>query len=181
MNDQELTKYSGEHLLYEFRMFWWLTGAVSYMDGYMRDALLEAWLVHLRNLINFFCSKGSQDDVIAAHFFDNPNAWSKPESDTLDKALYRANKELSHITAKRRYKGEEDTDWKIGPLFDQIRNIAMKFAKDASGAKLHPDVKRLLDASHPEGMVAFGGVSLSTNSAPRPQTLLPLSRWRNTP
>ena len=55
----ELTKYSGEHLLHEFTMFWWLSGAVSYMEGYMQDALLESWVVHLRNLINFFCRPGA--------------------------------------------------------------------------------------------------------------------------
>jgi hypothetical protein len=54
MTDEELTKYSGYHLLYELKMFWWLTGALSYMEGYLHDAVLESWVVHLRNLILFF-------------------------------------------------------------------------------------------------------------------------------
>src|ERR1039458_1680695 len=133
MTDEELTKYSGEHLLHEFKMFWWLTGAISYMDGYMHDALLESWLVHLRNLIPFFChGRSDTDDVIAEDFLDNPGDWSQTESTTLKTARERANKELSHITGKRKYTGETDKDWDVVGLFREIEDIAKKFASKAS-------------------------------------------------
>jgi hypothetical protein len=81
MTNEELTKYSDEHLLYEITMFWWLSGAIWYTDGYMHDSLLESWVGHLRNLINFLCRPRQQDDLIAGDFFDNPGAWPQSESD----------------------------------------------------------------------------------------------------
>ena len=47
---------SGEHLLHELKMFWWLVEAIPFQkDGYMHGAMLESFFVHLRNLIWFFC------------------------------------------------------------------------------------------------------------------------------
>jgi hypothetical protein len=172
MNNEELTKFSGVHLLYELKMFWWLTGAISYMDGYMYDALLESWVVHLRNLINFFCRPRDRDDVIAEDFFDNPSAWSQSESGTLKNARVRADKELSHITEKRKYAGEKDKDWDVAGLFREIVDIARRFASQASEAKLHSDVKQLLGADPSEVMIVLRGVSLSTGTVSRPLVLV---------
>jgi hypothetical protein len=169
MTNEELTKYSGEHLLHELKMFWWLTGAMSYMDGYMHDALLESWVVHLRNLILFFChGKRNADDVIAKDFIDNPSEWSLSESKPLETARERANKELSHITEKRKYTGEKGKDWDVAGLFQEIHDTAKKFVSKASAAKLHSDVRRLLDAARPEVMVVLGGASHCTKTVGRP-------------
>jgi|ERR1017187_1302424 hypothetical protein len=168
MTDEELTKYSGYHLLYELKMFWWLTGALSYMEGYLHDAVLEAWVVHLRNLILFFCHpKADSDDVIAKDFLDKPDRWSQTESTTLKAARIRANKELSHITEKRKYAGEKDKDWDVAGLFREIGDIAKKFVSQASETKLHSDVRQLLAVS-PGTMVVVGGVSHSTATVSRP-------------
>jgi hypothetical protein len=171
MTGEELTKYSGEHLLHEFKMFWWLSGVIAYMDGYMHDALLESWLVHLRNLILFFChSRSDTDDVIAGDFLDNPGDWSQIESTTFKTARERANKELSHITEKRKYTGETDKDWDVAGLFREIEDIARQFASKASEAKLHSDVRRLLSAARPEVMLLLGSMSHSTNTVSRSLT-----------
>lgn len=163
MTNEELTKYSGYHLHYELKMFWWLTGAIAYMDGYMHDALLESWVVHLRNLINFFCRPRDRDDVIAEDFFDNPAAWSRSESKTLETARLRADKELSHITQKRKDADDKDRSWKVAGLSREVWDIATKFSSQASQAKLHSDVRQLLVA-RPEVMIVVGGVSHSTAS-----------------
>src|SRR5260370_11544111 len=53
--DKWLTDFSGEHLFHELKMFWWLAGNIKPdMDAYLHDALLESFVVHLRNLIDFF-------------------------------------------------------------------------------------------------------------------------------
>jgi len=43
MTNEELTKYSGEHLLYEITIFWWLSGAIWYTDGYMHESVRRVW------------------------------------------------------------------------------------------------------------------------------------------
>lgn len=167
MTNEELTKYSGAHLLYELKMFWWLTGAITYMEGYMHDALLESWVVHLRNLINFLCRPPDKDDVIAEDFFDDPAAWSRNESDKLKTGRERANKELSHVTEQRKYTGEKDKGWDVDGLFREIWDIAREFASRASGAKLHSDVRQLLRAARPELMIVLGNVEHSTATVNR--------------
>jgi hypothetical protein len=176
MTNEELTKYSGEHLLYEITMFWWLSGAIWYTDGYMHDALLESWVGHLRNLINFLCRPRQQDDVIAADFFDNPGAWPQSESDKLKTARVRADKELSHITGKRKYTSDKDKGWDVAGLFHEIEGIAKKFAATASEVKLHPDV-RLLKKPRSEAVVLLKKHSQSTNTAVGRGSLLS-SDWK---
>jgi len=167
MTDEELTKYSGYHLLYELKMFFWLTGELSYVEGYLHDAMLESWVVHLRNLINFFCRPRHRDDVIAEDFFGNPGAWSRSESKTLETARLRADKELSHITQKRKDADDKERGWNIAGLSQEVWDIATKFASQASQAKLHSDVRQLL-AARPEVEIVLGGVSHSTASVSSP-------------
>jgi hypothetical protein len=141
------------------------------MDGYMHDGLLESWVGHLRNLINLFCRPRDRDDVIAADFFDNPGEWTQSESDTLKNARVRADKELSHITGKRKYTGDKDKDWDVAGLFREIEDIANDFASKASEAKLHSDVRRLLGAARSEGVFVLGVHSHSTNEMSRGPSL----------
>jgi hypothetical protein len=167
MTDEELTKFSGEHLLHEFKMFWWTSGAVWYMDGYMRDALVESWLVHLRNLILFFCHERDRDDVIAADFFDNPDDWSLNKSKTLEDARERANKELSHITGARKYVGDPTKGWDVDALFAEIKHLAEMFAAKASHNKLHVKVRELLAASADKVVAVLAGNSQASNVTSR--------------
>jgi hypothetical protein len=62
-------------------MFWWLRENIP-PDGYMHDAAVESFVLHLRNLIDFFYPRRSvQDsDVIATDFMDDPAAWDPPTS-----------------------------------------------------------------------------------------------------
>jgi hypothetical protein len=55
-----------------------------------------------------------------------------PVSDKLKTARERANKELNHITEKRKYAGEKDKDWDVAGLFRDISDIARKFASQAT-------------------------------------------------
>jgi hypothetical protein len=107
-SDQWLTKYSSQHLLHELKMFWWLVRAIpSQKDGYMHDALLESFVVHLRNLIFFSCKEWQDDsDVVASDFLVKPGEWNERESPKLADARFRANKELSHLTTDRKDEGD---------------------------------------------------------------------------
>jgi hypothetical protein len=166
LSDHQLLDYSGEHLLYELRMFWRLTGIVPRMDGLMLSALLESYLIHLRNLIDFFYRpKDHEDDVIAADFFDDPSAWSATISTSLDAAQKRANKELSHLTTKRKSATDPSKRWEVVALFKEIEAVALRFAKAASHKKLHKDVRELLNAPQDKLMLVLGAGSNTTNSA----------------
>ena len=91
-------------------MFRWLAENLPPDRGFPLSASLESFAIHLRNLIDFFYTQSGNaqtDDLVAANFFDSPSAWNLGAMPQLLKdARERANKEISHITYKR--KGETD-------------------------------------------------------------------------
>jgi hypothetical protein len=112
--DQYLLAYSEEHVVYEFDMFLWLArvcgsgarlGAPTATDAArLSNVLIESFVVHLRNVIDFlYLDRPKPTDVVAADFFD-PSVWEglRPAiSATLESARVRANKEIAHLTTER--------------------------------------------------------------------------------
>jgi len=169
--DDWLTRYSGEHLLHEFKMFWWLRENIPPDDGYLHDAVVESFVLHLRNLIDFFYPRktSQKTDVIATDFMDNPGDWDSPTSvsASLEAARGRADKELSHLTDKRKYEGDPTKSWETDALFAKIKSVAEKFAGKASPKKLHTDVRELLTSPTHLVVSVLAAHSHSTNVTAR--------------
>jgi hypothetical protein len=89
LSDPELLDYSKEHVVYELWMFRAVGQALItplQMSQPLRNALIESFAIHLRNLIDFFYPAQIQaDDVFAAEFFDDPHEWEK--ASTISSAL----------------------------------------------------------------------------------------------
>jgi hypothetical protein len=164
--DAWLIKYSSEHLLHELKMFRSLAGSIkSQTDAYLHDAMVESFLLHLRNLIMFFCFPESDvDDVVAADFVDNPTGWPAAESTVLKDARMRANKELTHLTSSRRNKGDPDKEWDVATLGNEINLLAKRFAADASPNKLSPNVIELINTSNDQIMAVLGRHASMSNT-----------------
>lgn len=72
-----------------------------------RRFLLEAFLVHVRNLREFFWNKSNPkypDDVLAEHYFESPVAWrgvrgAKP--DAIERTRDAIHRQMAHITVHR--------------------------------------------------------------------------------
>jgi len=144
MTPEQLCKYSRDHLFHEIKMFYWLASIIDYMDGALHDALLESFLVHLRNLIDFFCRPRERaTDVVAEDFFDNPSNWKRNPTSTLEKARERANKELSHLTTGRKEPDDPEKVWDIGALFTEIDQFVHMFIQNASSPKLDQEKFRV--------------------------------------
>ncbi|MGA2300734.1 MAG: hypothetical protein ABSG77_08565 [Candidatus Acidiferrum sp.] len=165
--DQQLLDYSEEHLLYELHIFRWVAENLPPEKGFLLSALLESFAIHLRNLIDFFYTqpgKARNDDLVAADFFDSPGAWDPgaiPKS--LEDARERANKEISHVTYKRKTATDPTKPWPVGDLFKEVHSVAQKFAAGASSKKLHPSVITWLK-SDPKA-VTFLLISASTTTS----------------
>lgn len=107
LTDHELLDYSKEHVIYELWMFRSVGQALIapiQMSQPLRNALIESFAIHLRNLIDFFYPGQIQaDDVVASEFLDDPDEWATLSaiSTTLSSARIRAHKEVSHLTRKR--------------------------------------------------------------------------------
>lgn len=167
-SDQQLLDYSKEHLLYEFQIFRWVGENLNQDKSLQLSALLESLAIHLRNLIDFFYTEPADarnDDVVAGHFFADPNTWMPgPMPKSLQEARERANKEVSHITYKRKAAADPTKPWPVADLFKEIHTVAQKFATEASGKKLHPKVIEWLKANAEKTAVLLVTAGASTSN-----------------
>jgi hypothetical protein len=146
-----LQRYSREHLLYEVGMFFQLGRLL--MTGpflatppeaavVMHNAALEAFVIHLRNLLDFFYTQEPlKTDVIAAMFYDAGKlpADFPPKSSMLVTAHLKAHKGLSHLTTERPPEGSLEKDWRFHLLMMEIKQLFEKFLRTASTARLDPE------------------------------------------
>jgi hypothetical protein len=146
-----LRRYSREHVLYEVGMFFQLGRLL--MTGpflatppeaavVMHNAALEAFAIHLRNLLDFFYTqKRFRTDVTAAMFYDAGElpADFPAKSSMLITAHSRAHKELCHLTTERHPEGSLEKDWKLHLLMMEMKQLFEKFLETASTARLDPE------------------------------------------
>jgi hypothetical protein len=143
LSDSELNAFSGEHLLYELQLLLFTGQQLGRGPiPIMRSVLIESFVIHLRNLIDFFYTpRAKEDDVIAADFCPG---WNESISNTLKSAKERANKELSHITLGRKSGLDPSKPWDVGALYQEVHEVATRFAVKASLAKLSAEVPKWL-------------------------------------
>jgi hypothetical protein len=174
--DQQLLDYSEEHLLYELQLFRWVAENLPRDNGFLLSALLESFAIHLRNLIDFLYTQpgnARNDDLVAADFFDPSSAWNPGGiSKLLADARERANKEVSHITYKRKSGSDPTKPWPVSDLFDEVHAVSTKFAAAASSTKLHPRVKEWLTSD-----TVTRGFLLASASTTSSNTVVWLGRW----
>ena len=128
--DDELRAVSG-HLWYELQMF--RATALGLMSGLfpggpLHDAVLEAFIIHGRNLLHFLYPEKPQDsDVLAEDFLDDPIQWPTVRGDmpaSLTSLRRRANKEVAHLTFDRLSVTQEEKGWHF---VDILRDLDLKF------------------------------------------------------
>lgn len=166
--DQQLLDYSGEHLLYELQMLHLVALNLPKDKSFLTSALLESFAIHLRNLTDFFYTGREDargDDLIAADFCDPASSWDPgPMPQTLRDAKDRANKEVSHITYKRKDASDPAKPWPVGRLASELNVLAQRFAAVASDRKLHPNVRQFLQAAPQAQMVMIVNASTQTSN-----------------
>jgi len=149
LTDKELSDYSREHLLYELNMFWQLARTIPKNEpdkpSFTLSVLLESFVIHLRNLTDFFYNRTAPKGyVIARHFFGDPSHWTPNITPALKQARPRANEEVSHLTQGRKSGSQSDKLWGTAGLLKEMEVVARDSAAKASAKKLHPAVKEFL-------------------------------------
>jgi hypothetical protein len=150
MADTPLTDpagFAGEHLEYEAQMFLaarnklFLSAPPQPLprgpdEAFNRNLLIESCVLHLRNLIDFFYPPSSPqpDDVTAADYVPGWN--SPPAPPILRDARNRANKELAHLTLKRKMGAPPDKAWDFADLSNAITPIIGEFFKRVDASKV---------------------------------------------
>ena len=110
-------------------------GAIK--NAYLLNAILESFLIHTRNLIDFFYIDSPLrrgDDVVAEHFIENWKIQRPLVTALLNDTKSRANKHLAHLTYERR--SFEPPTWAFEEIERDLNNVLSNFFEYASEEKL---------------------------------------------
>lgn len=132
-----ILRFISKHLIYEFGMLQQTCELARHEEVRARkNAFLESWTIHARNLFDFFYSsqrpdkKPRADDVIAEDFFDCYSTWRSvrpsPSAD-LSKLGRRVGKEIAHLTYTRADSGPTGPKWPNSRITNEFRMIILKF------------------------------------------------------
>jgi hypothetical protein len=129
----DVLKKVSAHIHYEF---WMLISTAQALasnisaQGWLQNALLESFVIHLRALSDFlYADPKNQDDVLAGDFF-SPGEWLKlrpAEPGLLKKARMRANKEVAHLTYVRLNVATENKPWMFAEIAHAIHSVMCIF------------------------------------------------------
>jgi hypothetical protein len=155
LSDSDLHAYSRAHLRYEIWMFLRLgeylikaEAPVSEQGRVTANAMIESFVIHLRNLITFLYSERLESkDVIAADFYEDPDEWLRRRpliSPALRRARTRSHREVVHLTTERIAGRPPEKVWPIAMLMQEIQELMTLFCAAASPDKLHPSIRDLL-------------------------------------
>jgi hypothetical protein len=159
LSDDYLLAYSEEHIVYEIRMFFWLAIALdkrkmkvagkSEADPlHLRFALIEAFVIHLRNLIEFLFINYPKDKHIVAAQFCPEGAWinARPAlSEALKTAWGRADKEMAHLTTERIPGRPKEKEWEFTGLAEEVAPLLRVLVGAAEVRRLSSVVAKTLD------------------------------------
>ncbi len=127
---------ASEFLAYEIWMFYSIADIfikqLPIADNIIKNALIESFVIHLRNLIDFFYNdKPKSDDITVINFV---NANCIPEiTEKIKLARKRAHKEVAHLTLKRTFKSE-DKQWDIIDLKKEFKLLIDIFVKNMNNS-----------------------------------------------
>lgn len=135
--DEELKQIAGV-LRYEKGMMFYTASCLAsskQTDHSLRNALLESFVIHARNLIAFIWSGSSNsDDVLAEDFFPNPQNWhsTRPEMSTLlSETKRRVNKLAAHLTYTRLSISGAQKVWRFIDIAKELQTVFELFVQSA--------------------------------------------------
>lgn len=144
ISDKELKDFSEEHLYYEIYML--LASSQRLLakrdDEVVFNALLESFVVHAYNLLDFFYKPQIKpDDAKAAHYIKDFAAWKKvlPAYESYFRHFNkRRNREVTHLTYKRLEVRGDAKAWQVRDTSEKIRKIIGIFLNNADPSLIHP-------------------------------------------
>jgi len=117
-------------------------------ESWLKNALLESFVIHARVLIDFFYALNPQkDDVIAEDFLSSPDVWrnERPKlSERLSEAKERANKHLAHLTYQRVDVALNNREWPFVEISKDMRSVMKRFLEKVSADNLGTQFTQML-------------------------------------
>lgn len=146
LTDDKLREFSAEHVSYEIHMLFRSAlgfGAVigdSFEAHTVRNALMQSFAIHARNLIGFLYQNPKSDDASASHYLKDPEEWSATEKPVVpDHVKGRVNKEVTHLTYKRLEVPPEKKPWPFMETLTPLSACLDLWAAKADPNRLAPE------------------------------------------
>jgi hypothetical protein len=113
------------------------------------NAMLEAFAIHLRVVVDFLYPRGrglKDDDVLAWDFFDSSEQWGKVRDKHIIKesrkvlkdARNKTDKEMAHLTYSRLKVTATEKNWYFAKVADEAQKAIKVFVDNISNEKLGP-------------------------------------------
>lgn len=119
------------HVEYEVNMLVTVANALAsglVAGSLLANAMVESFVLHTRNLIDFLWPEGSKSDhVLADDYFLDPEYWKQERpnlSPLLDKSRIRAHKEIAHLSYDRLLLTEDSRKW---PFVEITKDIVQAY------------------------------------------------------
>lgn len=135
------------HVFYEWTMLEDTHSLMSASDlahNHRRSALLESFIVHVRNHYEFFWqpAKGwRNNDIAVDDFFDGNAAWrgqlNQPPALLSSDMVNRMHREIAHLSYDR-LEPDRPTEWEVTALLNIFRPVITSFRNAAPSHYLHP-------------------------------------------
>ena len=113
----------------------------------LSNVLIESFVVHLRNLIDFlYLDAPKKTDIVAADFCA-AGVWqsARPSiSPVLERARTRANKEIAHLTTDRHAGSPPAKQWEFVALAREVQETLRVFAKTPAPGRLSDRVQSII-------------------------------------
>ena len=142
-----------EHFFYEITN---LSQILEYADQlsqegkteqFFKNIIIDSFLLHARNLFEFFYYDGDKKDYArASHFLDSTKDWTKlrPDETTwLNKLKKRINSEVSHLTYNRISGTPPEKYWRLNILYSDFVDIVKIFLENISKEYVSEPIMRL--------------------------------------
>lgn len=99
--------------------------------GPINNSVLEAFVIHTRNLIYLlFAENPNNDHVVASDFITNWKELCPEKSDFLQKSEQRAHKEIAHLSYDRQKVTPEDKPWEYVRVANEVLEIFKLFIEN---------------------------------------------------
>lgn len=143
-----------EHLYYEYDMMIRTANMLmqknvlnSWFSISLKNALVESFSIHVRNLIQFFYNDTTdQDDLLAIHYFEDKEQWIGIRGEltsTLKTAKKKANKQISHLTFTR-LTNKPGKNWEVEKIAKELIGLMSKFIETTNSDCMSVDYRSAL-------------------------------------
>ena len=146
-----------KHLVYEVSMLECAGSSLPRLSPEHRNAYVECFAIHTRNLIEFYFSKPltlyKEDDLAALQFCPECDPWTKNRDDLFEDeilrfAFKRANKQISHLTLDRGEYASVGKSWEVYLILEKLRALYAEFLDKCRPEFCNILREKLPDAAH---------------------------------